>query len=66
MISIRTKSDKEEIRVERSDYKGRDYMSVRKWFRADSGDWLPTKKGITFEVEYSREVIEAMIAELKK
>jgi hypothetical protein len=42
----------EEIRAERSEYNGRSYVNIRKWFQGKDGEWYPTKKGITFLDEH--------------
>jgi hypothetical protein len=52
-MAIQTRKDgSEEIRVSRGDYKGSEYIHIRKFFRAESGEFFPTKKGITFPSEF--------------
>lgn len=42
------KNDTEEIRIEKKEYKGREYIDIRIYFKAeDSDSMIPSKKGIT-------------------
>ena len=45
------RNDTERLRVEASNYKGSDFISVRIYYLADNGEWRPTKKGITVKPE---------------
>jgi hypothetical protein len=47
-----------------SEFKGSLYLSVRVYFRADDGEWRPTKKGVTVHVEQLPE-LEAGVAALR-
>lgn len=49
-----TKNALEEIRIETTEYQGKEYLSVRVWFDASRGldnDWRPSQKGITLSVD---------------
>ena len=48
-----------EIRVYRDSYKGREYLSVRKFYKDGQGQWQPGK-GVTFQYENIDEIIEGL------
>ncbi len=52
------RNDTEVLRVEASNYKGSDFISVRIYYLADNGEWRPTKKGITVKPDKVDELIE--------
>ncbi|MCK4764350.1 MAG: transcriptional coactivator p15/PC4 family protein [Candidatus Aminicenantes bacterium] len=54
------RSDTERLRVECSNYKGKDFLSVRIYYLADNGEWRPTKKGITVKPEKMDEFIDLL------
>ena len=54
------RSGTEKLVVESSEYKGRDLVSLRIYFLSDSGEWLPTKKGVTFRRDQLDEVLDAL------
>jgi len=54
------KSPTEIIRIALNEYKGREYIDIRQHFKADSVDYLPTKKGVTFSPELLDEVIQGL------
>ncbi len=58
----RTKTER--LRIEASNYKGVDFISVRIYYQADNGEWRPTKKGITVKPEKVDELI-AFLGEAK-
>lgn len=39
-----------DIRIEVSEYKGKEYINFRRWYEAD-GEWKPSNKGITLKIE---------------
>jgi len=51
------RNDTERLRVEASNYKGSDFISVRIYYLADNGEWRPTKKGITVKPDKVDELI---------
>ncbi len=51
------RNDTERLRVEASNYKGSDFISVRIYYLADNGEWRPTKKGITVKPDKVEELI---------
>lgn len=54
------KRENEIIRISLREYKGHDYVDVRQYFRGEGEEFLPTKKGVTFNPELIDEVIEAL------
>lgn len=48
------------IRISLNEFKGIEYVDIRLYFKNDSGDYLPTKKGVTFNPEVIDEVIEGL------
>lgn len=45
-----------DIRVEASEYKGRFYVSIRKWYEKE-GEWKPSPKGITMSMDEWMELV---------
>lgn len=41
----------EKIFAEVSEFRGKMYIGIREWFKADDGTWYRTKKGINFTLE---------------
>ena len=52
----------ETLRVERTEYQGKDLVAVRVWYDAGGGEYRPTKKGLTLRPETWREVLPAIQA----
>jgi hypothetical protein len=48
----------EEVQVRRSEFKGRQYISIRTWYPGSDGDLLPGK-GISLELEQARAILGA-------
>lgn len=49
------------IRVSKTTYKEKEYIDVRKYYQdKDTGEWKPTRKGITFNPELKDKVIEGL------
>lgn len=59
MIAI-TKNSREERRIERQSYMGRDLINPRVWYDDGSGEYRPGKQGIAIRTELVGEVIEAL------
>lgn len=51
------KNSTEKIRVTVSEHKGYKFLDVRVYYEDDSGEWRPTKKGITV----SKDNIETLV-----
>jgi len=54
------KNTQEKIRVEKREYKGREFVDVRTYYLDDSGEWKPTQKGVTFRPDQLEEIVEAL------
>lgn len=46
-----------DIRIEKTVYKGNEYLAIRRWYEKD-GQILPSKKGINLKPEEAKELIE--------
>lgn len=54
------KNRAEEIRVSREEYMGHDLVTVRVWFKAETGDMHPTKKGVAFNAALLPDIQKAL------
>lgn len=55
------KSETAEIRVARSNWKGRRVVDIRIWFKPNAGaDYVPSRKGITVDASKLDELIQAL------
>lgn len=55
------KADGAEIRVTPSVYKGRRVVDVRVWYQPANGvEFVPTRKGVTFDADKLPELIDAL------
>jgi hypothetical protein len=52
----------EEVRASVTTFKGREYLDLRVYFKDDRGQWRPTKKGITVNVDLIDELVAAVEA----
>ncbi len=49
------------IRVQKNNFKGVDYIDVRKFYlKEETGEWLPTRKGISIPLEITADVVKAI------
>jgi len=48
------------VRIELSEFQGRQYVGARIYFMDDKGDWKPTRKGITLTPEVMAQVNQAL------
>lgn len=57
------KNATEIVRVERTTYKGKEYVSARIWYLGEDSptEYLPSKKGLTLLPTLAREVAQAML-----
>jgi len=59
----------EEIRIETSEYQGKEYLNIRIWFDASKGqdtDWRPSHKGITISLDLLPELKKGVDLAIKK
>lgn len=55
------KSESAEIRVARSNWKGRRVIDIRIWFQPSGGtDYVPSRKGVTVDASKLDELIHAL------
>ena len=57
---------KDKIIVALKEFKGKEYIDIRTYFENDNGDWIPTKKGITFPPDSLDEMIDILKSAKKK
>ncbi|RQW83193.1 MAG: hypothetical protein EHM79_16770 [Geobacter sp.] len=55
----------EEIRIDREMFHGHDLVGVRIFIQHQSGEWRPSRKGLTLRPDTWREVIEEVVEILK-
>jgi hypothetical protein len=48
------------VRVMLRDFKGKQYVDARVYYMNDTGEWLPTKKGLSMAPEMARKVADAI------
>lgn len=56
------KNSRDLIRISLGDFKGRPICDIRIHYKAKSGEWLPTQKGITFATAFLPEILSALKA----
>jgi hypothetical protein len=54
------KNDVTQIWVSRREFKGRAYIDVRTYVKTDAGEFIPTKKGVTFSPDMLSTIIHAL------
>ena len=59
-MRIIQKNAREEIRIERTDFKGHDLINVRVFYDDGSGDKRPSKQGIALRTELLPEIVDAL------
>lgn len=47
-----------DIHVEHSPFKGKDYVMIRRFFQDDTGEWRPGKQGINMKWEEWEQLVE--------
>jgi hypothetical protein len=51
-VAVRPEQEAHErVKITRAHNEGRDYISVRKWYRAPDGQWYPTKLGVNLRAD---------------
>ncbi len=54
------------IRVQRSEYKGREFVDIRVHYQDDEGEYKPTKKGIAINPSLVGDLVKALEEETKQ
>jgi hypothetical protein len=49
-----------ELRIEKSEYKGHEFVAIRKWYTKDNSEWYPSKDGITVKLELWNEFVKTV------
>lgn len=52
----------QKIVIRRTSFRGREYLDIRNYFLSQSGEWLPTKKGVAVPWELREELLQAIQA----
>jgi len=60
------KNTLEKIRIQRTNFNGHELIDIRVYYESNTGEWKPTKKGITFSLSLANEVIKGITEESKK
>ena len=60
------KNTLEKIRIQRTNFNGHELIDIRVYYESNTGEWKPTKKGITFSLSLANEVIKGIAEESKK
>jgi hypothetical protein len=48
------------IHIRISRFKDRDYLDIRNFYEDDSGEWKPTRKGVSVPVEFYDDLMAAL------
>ena len=54
------KNSREIIRIEVSEFKGRELINLRIWYQHFDGEYKPTQKGITLDIAHYNELKDAI------
>ena len=54
------KNSTEKIRVSTESYKDHEFIDVRVYYEDDTGEWKPTKKGVTIAPDKVDELVELL------
>ena len=63
LIHTFTKNALEEVRIELTEFEGKDYLNIRIWYDASKGqgqDWQPSQKGITLSIDLLQELLKGL------
>lgn len=62
LIATVQKNAREELRISLSEFKGYNLVSQRVWYRAEDGEWRPSKAGVVIRVERLQDLIDGLLA----
>lgn len=60
--TVFAKGERNQIRVYKSDWKGRTLLHIREWYQ-ESGEWKPGK-GIALRLDQAKAILEAALKEV--
>jgi hypothetical protein len=52
------------VRVMLRDFKGKQYVDARVYYMNDTGEWLPTKKGLSMAPDMAKKIADAIVQAL--
>ncbi|WP_249191813.1 transcriptional coactivator p15/PC4 family protein [Burkholderia cenocepacia] len=55
------RSASERLRVQRRQYRGREYLDVRCWYLDKDGEYRPSQKGVTLNPSQLAELVQALM-----
>jgi len=59
MIEIK-KNAFTQIRIERREFQGKDFVDIRQYFKNDEDEYRPSQKGVTLPPDKLNELIQAL------
>ena len=60
LIAEFNKNASEVIRIQLTEYDGKELLDIRVWVTRDEKDWIPTKKGISIRTEQIGDLKQAI------
>jgi len=54
------KNSVEQVQISLTEFKGQDFVDIRAFYRSESGDFKPTRKGLTISVELLPNLLEGL------
>lgn len=54
------KNSLERIRIQKTEYKGKEYIDMRVFYQDKNGNWKPSPKGITFSPGLLKDIIAGL------
>jgi len=60
LIAEFNKNASETVRVQLTEYDGKQLLDIRVWVQNDKGEYIPTRKGISLRVEQVRDLKDAL------
>ncbi len=55
------KNKRDQIRIGLNEYKEKQYLDIRQFYRGDENDWKPTSKGVTIPVDLYPELLRGVL-----
>jgi hypothetical protein len=54
------KSETDQVRIRKTNFKTKDYIDIRIFTKNQAGEYIPTKKGVTLNIEKMKELRDAL------
>lgn len=61
VVSSFKRNPTEEVRATLKEFRGKRYLDLRIYYQDDSGEWKPTRKGVSLSTEFMKELKEAVV-----